>query len=184
MISVPDLVASKLAVQDAATFEVSLIGRIGDSFFYHNRRYDVNTFTPSVFYANTDVPLYYELKAELYRGLSQDEWGVVEDIRPPKDPDLAPVQLPSFNPKNAPTNKVATTLYGCLIIGDAQTGQSYGQFSVPAASTVTGMTATALGSAPVGASLILQLTCNGVADVGRHVIVADGQSTAQYHLRP
>lgn len=75
LIAVPDLVAAGLAEQDAQ-FEITLIGRIGDHFFYHNREYDVNTFTPAAFFANTDIPLYYQVKSELWRPNSPDDFGV------------------------------------------------------------------------------------------------------------
>lgn len=75
MITVPDLVASALATQDANTFEITLLGRLGDHLFYHMKEYEINTFYPTQFFANTDIPLYYLITAKLYRGESQNEFG-------------------------------------------------------------------------------------------------------------
>jgi hypothetical protein len=76
LIAVPDLVFSGLAVQDQQTFDVNLIGRLGDHFFYHNREYEVLTFVPAAFFGNTDIPLYYQVKSELWRPNSPDDFGI------------------------------------------------------------------------------------------------------------
>ena len=76
LIAVPDLTKSGLATQDANTFEVTLVGRLGDHVFYHNREYEIETYIPAAFYANTDIPLYYSCKGELWRGNSPDAWGL------------------------------------------------------------------------------------------------------------
>ena len=77
LITVPDLVASKLATQDESDYEIKLVGRIGDMFWYHRRQYSVTTVVPAAWWANTDIPLYYQLKSELRRGNAADEWGLI-----------------------------------------------------------------------------------------------------------
>jgi len=67
VISVPDLVAAGLAIQDEHTFEITLVAGIGDRFTYHGRDYSVLTFIPGARWANTDAVLYFELHSELYR---------------------------------------------------------------------------------------------------------------------
>lgn len=75
LVAVPDLVDAGLATLDEETFDIDLIGRLGDHIWYHRREYEVTTYVPAAFYANTDIPLYYQLRTELYRGESVDEWG-------------------------------------------------------------------------------------------------------------
>lgn len=67
LMSVPDMVAAGLAQQDPNTYEVSLVGRIGDHFFYHKYEYEINSFVPAARFANTDIILYYQASAERYR---------------------------------------------------------------------------------------------------------------------
>jgi len=73
-VATPDLVAAGLATIDD-NFEVTLIGDIGDHFYYHRREYEVKSFVPAARFGNTDVVLYWTMKAERYRGHSPDEWG-------------------------------------------------------------------------------------------------------------
>ena len=77
LVAVPDLLDSALVTQDE-NFDVKLLCRIGDHFFYHNREYDINSIVPAAFFGNTDVVLYFKMSAELFRGRSPDQWGVVE----------------------------------------------------------------------------------------------------------
>lgn len=72
LVTVPDLLDAGLITQDPVTFEITLVGGIGDRFFHHNREYDILTFTPAAYWANSDIPLYYQLKGELFRQQSVD----------------------------------------------------------------------------------------------------------------
>lgn len=76
LIAIPDMVRAGLATQDPNIFEVELVGRIGDHVYYHYREYEINSYIPAAFYANTDIPLYYSLKCDLWRGNSQNAWGL------------------------------------------------------------------------------------------------------------
>lgn len=74
-ITVPHLVESGLAEQDANTFEVILHCGIGDLFQYHTRKYKVLTMVPGSRWANTDIILYYMIHSELYRP-SSDQYSM------------------------------------------------------------------------------------------------------------
>lgn len=87
-------------------------------------------------------------------------------------------QIPVL-PEDTTMGNILTTLYGLLIVGDATAGQDYGGFQVPAASRITGMSATVLGDAPTGNDLELQFRLNGVVDSANHVVVQAGTKTAQ-----
>jgi len=75
LVTVPDLITAGLAIQDPDNFDITLIGRLGDRFYYHNREYEVTTYVPAAWWANTDVPIYYQLKSQLHRASSVDEFG-------------------------------------------------------------------------------------------------------------
>jgi len=74
LVAVPDLISAGLATQDATNYEITLVGRIGDRFFYHSREFEVTTYVPAAWWANTDIPLYYQLKSQLHRASSADEF--------------------------------------------------------------------------------------------------------------
>jgi hypothetical protein len=68
--SVPSLVASGLAIQDQETFLITLKCGRGDRFFFGSPvvyEYDVLEFRRGATYINTDVPIYYECRAERFR---------------------------------------------------------------------------------------------------------------------
>lgn len=67
IMSVPDMIRAGLASQDPNTYEVSLLGRIGDHFFYHRYEYEITSFVPVARWANTDIILYYQASGERYR---------------------------------------------------------------------------------------------------------------------
>lgn len=73
-IATPDLVSAGLATIDS-TYDVTLIGDIGDHFYYHKREYEVKTIVPAARFGNTDIVLFWSMKAERYRGHSPDVWG-------------------------------------------------------------------------------------------------------------
>ena len=75
VIAVPDLVVAGLGEQDGNTYAITLTGQIGDRFFYHTREYEVTTFVPAAWWANTDLILYYQVKSELFRQASVDVFG-------------------------------------------------------------------------------------------------------------
>lgn len=76
LITIPDLESSGLIVLDHTTFDITLLGRLGDHLFYHRREYEIDTFYPIAFFVNTDIPLYFQIKAQLYRGESQNDFGL------------------------------------------------------------------------------------------------------------
>jgi len=73
-IAVPDLIEAGLGTQDDE-YDITLIGRIGDHFMYHKVEYVINTFVPAAWFANTDIVLYYQLKATRFRTESVDSFG-------------------------------------------------------------------------------------------------------------
>jgi len=72
--------------------------------------------------------------------------------------------------------KVTTSLYGVMIVGEAQQGQFYGAFQVPVTALITGMQANILGKAPDGNNLRLMLSVANVADTSRFVTIAEGDT--------
>lgn len=76
LIAVPDLLEANLGTQNPVDFDITLVARIGDKYFYHKREYVVTAIVPAEFWANTDLPLYYHVRSELQRGSSVDDWGI------------------------------------------------------------------------------------------------------------
>ena len=74
-VAVPDVIAAGLGTQDAETHQITLVGQLGDRFYYHRREYEVTTFVPAAWWANTDLILYYQLKSELHRESSVNVFG-------------------------------------------------------------------------------------------------------------
>lgn len=72
--------------------------------------------------------------------------------------------------------KVTTSLYGVMIVGEAQAGLFYGAFQVPATARITGIQANILGRPPTDGDLRLLLTLNGAEDISRYLTIADGQT--------
>ena len=65
--SILSLVQAGLATQNLDTLEVVTLAKAGDRFKYSGDVYDVLTVMPSIRFANTDVPLYYDIKGTRYR---------------------------------------------------------------------------------------------------------------------
>jgi len=74
-ITVPDLVSAGLATQDPDTYEVTMASGIGDHFWYHFKEYEIDTCVPSAWWGNTDIALYFQMKAHLYQPQSVDVVG-------------------------------------------------------------------------------------------------------------
>lgn len=72
--------------------------------------------------------------------------------------------------------KVTTSLYGVMIVGEAQEGQFYGAFQVPVTAQITGIQANILGKAPTGNNLRLMLAVGNVADSARFITIAEGET--------
>jgi len=70
---------------------------------------------------------------------------------------------------------INTSLYGVLIVGEAEVSEEYGNFVVPANATILGMQATVLGRVPTGDDLELRLTLDGVEDTARNVVIPAGE---------
>lgn len=67
-VSTPSLIDAGLATQNSSTFEVTLIVTPGDRFFYTKSvLYDVLEWRIARMFANTDVPLFYQVNAEKVR---------------------------------------------------------------------------------------------------------------------
>ena len=75
LIAVPDLLSAVLATQNPVDFDITLIARIGDKFWFHKREYVVTAIVPAAFWANTDIPLYYHVQSELQRDSAVNTWG-------------------------------------------------------------------------------------------------------------
>ena len=76
--TVPDLVESGLADQNTTTFELKVKTQgLGDHFFYHGVEYEVRHFVPHARWGNTDIILYYSIKAEIYRQPSSAVNGMI-----------------------------------------------------------------------------------------------------------
>ncbi len=68
--SIPSLIEAGLAEQDSKTFEIILSCKEGDRFFYGASgefQYDVLEVNRMAQYLNTDVPIFYQIRAERYR---------------------------------------------------------------------------------------------------------------------
>lgn len=67
-VTVPHLIRTGLATQNSQTREVRLIAHAGDRFVYSNGVvYDILEWRLGPPYANTDVPLLYQAKCEIFR---------------------------------------------------------------------------------------------------------------------
>ena len=72
--------------------------------------------------------------------------------------------------------KVTTSLYGVMIVGEAQAGQFYGAFQVPASALITGMQVSILGKSPDGGNLRLMLAVGNTADTSRFITISEGDT--------
>lgn len=69
-ISVPHMLAMNLAIQNPATKVITLNCATGDRFIYSDFEYDVLEVRRGKMWANTDIPLYFDFRAEKYRPVS------------------------------------------------------------------------------------------------------------------
>jgi len=66
-VSVPHMIRAGLAQQDSVSLDVTLACRIGDRFTYSKLVYDILDIVRGRMFANTDIPLFYNFRAELFR---------------------------------------------------------------------------------------------------------------------
>ena len=66
-ISVPHLIKAGLATQNPVSLDLTLSCRIGDRFTYSLYTYDILDITRGKMWANTDIPLFYNFRAEIFR---------------------------------------------------------------------------------------------------------------------
>ena len=82
-------------------------------------------------------------------------------------------------PEDDTMGHISSVLYGLLIVGEANAGEDYGAFPVPAPATITGMSVAVLGHVPTGADLELQVRLNGNVDTTRYIVLPAGARSHQ-----
>lgn len=89
-----------------------------------------------------------------------------------------PEQEEEASPETNNEQRMNTTIFCGLIVGEALVGETYGGFTVPAPMTINGLQAHVGGRAPSGDALELQLVLNGTTMPTYKVRVSDGSSKA------
>ena len=75
-VSVPSLIDADLATQDSTTYQVTLLVKPGDHFWWSEVEYDVLVWKIVGTFANTDVPTHFAASAEKVRRISTVYEGV------------------------------------------------------------------------------------------------------------
>ena len=70
-ISIPHMIGAGLATQDPDTYEVTLVAGIGDRFWHSEAvEYDVLGVVRGKMFGITDIPLFFDFQAEIFREVS------------------------------------------------------------------------------------------------------------------
>jgi hypothetical protein len=113
-------------------------------------------------------------EAHLVRKIITDVYDFTDEYDPVF---LDQVVVTTGEARDSIMGKVTTSLYGVMVVGEAQAGQFYGAFQVPATALITGMQANILGKAPDGGNLRLMLSVGNIADSSRYVTIAEGDTS-------
>lgn len=124
-----------------------------------------------------------EIDADIVRQIIVDFYDNTDEFDPEfmervvvtsTDEGVTPPDPVEPEPEDDTMGKITTTLYGLLIPGEVAADDSYGNFSVPAAATITGMSVAVLGRPPTGDDLVFELTLDGTRDSTRGITLPAG----------